>query len=48
MRANKRMVIDGKNLVVESRLVGEPSSEALDAAARIIAHAYIHREVTDV
>ena len=42
------MVIDGDNLVIESRLVGEPSSEALDAAARIIAHAYNNREVTNV
>ena len=42
------MVIDGKNLIVESRVVGEPSSEALDAVAMIIAHAYNHREVTNV
>ena len=43
------MVIDGKNLIVESRVVGEPSSEALNAVAMIIAHAaYNHREVTNV
>ena len=40
LKAKKRMVIDGENLVIESIVVGDPSRVDLDCVARIIAHAY--------
>ena len=42
------MVIDGKNFVIESRVVGDLEKADWDGIARIIAHAYNNRGITDV
>ena len=40
MMARKRVVIDGENFVIESKVVGKPCEATLDAVARIIVSAY--------
>lgn len=40
MRKQKYMVIDGKNLVIESITVGKPSKKCINNVAMIIAEAY--------
>ena len=45
LKAKKRMVIDGENLVIESKVVGDPSRVDWDTIAMIIMQAYNNREV---
>ena len=48
MRANKHMVIDGKNLVIETKLIGDLSGVDIDGIAMIIANAYHNRSEDNV
>ena len=43
MRADKHMVIDGENLVIKNRIVGNPLKVDIDSIAMIIANAYHNR-----
>ena len=43
LRANKHMVIDGENLVIKNRIVGDPLKVDIDSIAMIIANAYHNR-----
>ena len=43
MRAKKHMVVDSKNLVIESRVVGDPSGVDMNAVVMIIFGAYNNR-----
>ena len=40
MRAKKHMVIDGENLVIETKVIGDLSGVDIDGIAMIIANAY--------
>ena len=42
------MVIDGENVVIESRVVGDLSKVDLASVAQIIAHAYHKQQVNHV
>ena len=43
MRAKKHMVIDGDNLVIETKITGDLSGVDIDGIAMIIANAYNNR-----
>ena len=46
MRKKRHIVIDGQNLKIESVVVGQPSQEAINHAALIIAHSYLNRRIS--
>lgn len=43
MRKRNSMTLDGKNLVIESVIVGQPSKDVLKNVGMIIAQSYLNR-----